>query len=130
MKYLAIDFGRRHLGLALADGPLAEPLGEKINNDTLYPYLENLIEAEKIDKVVIGLPEGRLAGEVKEFGARLVGAEVVYQDETLTSQEAKAKLLAAGAPQKKRRRDHRAAAALILQEYLDMLKARGGGRNV
>lgn len=121
MKYLGIDFGLKHVGLALADGPLSEPLGEKINNDSLCPYLNNLIATEKIDKVVIGLPEGRLAGEVKKFGGKLKGAEVVYQDETLTSREAKSKLIAAGASQKKRRLDHQAAAALILQEYLDII---------
>ena len=29
MKYLGIDFGLVHLGLAFADGPLAETLTEK-----------------------------------------------------------------------------------------------------
>lgn len=127
MIYLGIDFGLKHIGLAIADGPLAEPLGEKINNDRLYPYLKNLIAAEKIDRVIIGLPDGKLAGKVRDFGAslaRISGRTIIYQDETLTSREAQHKLQSSGAPLKKRRRDHRAAAALILQQFLDMLNER------
>ena len=127
MRYLGIDFGLRHVGLAIADGPLAEPLGEKINNERTLEYLRKLVEDKVIDKIVIGLPEGRLAEIVKKFGAelaKLTDREVFYQDETLTSQEARLKLIEAGAPQKKRRQDHRAAAALILQGFLDIMESR------
>ena len=129
MKYLGIDFGLKHVGLALADGPLSEPLGEKkyTTLSELFNYLKRLCMEQEIDKIVIGLPEGRLAETVKKFGSDLSGLtnkEVVYQDETLSSQEAKDKLLASGAPQAKRRLDHQAAAALILQEYLDMIEVR------
>ena len=126
MRYLCIDFGLKHLGLAMADGPLAEPFGEKRYSRTeeLFNYLNSVIIQQQIDKIVIGLPEGKLAGTVKNFGKKLTeltGREVVFQDETLSTQEAKAKLIAAHAPQKKRRLDHSAAAALILQDYLDRI---------
>lgn len=126
MEYLCIDFGLKHLGLALADGPLAEPLCEKKykNSKELFNYLKQVCEDQAINKIIVGLPEGRLAETVKKFGtelAGLTGREVIYQDETLSSREAKNKLLDAGAPQKKRRLDHRAAAALILQEFLDTI---------
>ena len=126
MKYLGIDFGLKHVGLAVAEGPLAEPLGEKkySQQEKLFNYLNSLIIKQQIDKIVIGLPEGKLAGAVKNFGKKLTeltGREVFFQDETLSTQEAKLKLIAAHAPQKKRRFDHSAAAALILQDYLDMI---------
>jgi len=126
MKYLGIDFGLKHVGLAVADGPLAEPFGEKkySQQGKLFNYLNSLIIKQQIDKIVIGLPEGKLAGAVKNFGKKLTeltGREVFFQDETLSTQEAKLKLIAAHAPQKKRRFDHSAAAALILQDYLDMI---------
>ena len=126
MKYLGIDFGLKHVGLAMADGPLAEPLGEKkyFESGKLFNYLKRTCDEQKIDKIVIGLPEGKLAGAVKNFGKKLTeltGREVFFQDETLSTQEAKLKLIAAHAPQKKRRFDHSAAAALILQDYLDMI---------
>lgn len=126
MKYLGIDFGLKHVGLAIADGPLSEPLGEKnySNLEELLNYLKRVGDEQEIDKIVIGLPEGKLADTVKKFGtdlASLTNKKVIYQDETLSSLEAKSKLVEAGAPQAKRRLDHRAAAALILQEYLDMI---------
>jgi putative transcription antitermination factor YqgF len=126
MRYLGIDFGLKHLGLAMADGPLAEPFGEKkyFQPEKLFNYLNSLVIQQQIDKIVIGLPEGKLAEPVKNFGkklAGLTGREVVFQDETLSTQEAKLKLMAAHAPQKKRRFDHSAAAALILQDYLDRI---------
>ncbi|OIN88717.1 Holliday junction resolvase RuvX [Candidatus Beckwithbacteria bacterium CG22_combo_CG10-13_8_21_14_all_01_47_9] len=129
MRYLGIDFGLRHVGLALADGPLAEPLGEKkyFESGKLFNYLKRVCDEQSIDKIVIGLPEGKLAEAVRKFGGdlgQLTGKEIFYQDETLSSQEAKSKLIAAAAPQKKRRLDHRAAAALILQEFLDMMTVR------
>ena len=129
MKYLGIDFGLRHLGLAIAEGPLAEPLGERkyTTPSELFAYLKRICDEQAIDKIVIGLPEGKLAEAVKKFGAelaKLTDREVFYQDETLTSQEARLKLIEAGAPQKKRRQDHRAAAALILQGFLDIMESR------
>jgi len=129
MKYLGIDFGLKHVGLALADGPLSETLSEKkyTSFEELFNYLKRLIDEQEIDKIVLGLPEGRLAETVKKFGEKLTeltGREIIYQDETLSSQEAKSKLLAAGAPRKKRRLDHQAAAALILQGFLDMMDER------
>lgn len=126
MRYLGIDFGLKHLGLALADGPLAETFGEKKYSqlEKLINYLNSLIIQQQIDKIVIGLPAGKLAGTVKNFAKKLTklsGQEVFFQDEALSTQEAKAKLMAANAPQKKRRLDHSAAAALILQDYLDRI---------
>ena len=126
MKYLGIDFGLKHVGLAIAEGPLAEPLGERkyTTLSELFNYLKRLIDEQEINKIVIGLPEGKLAETIKKFGTDLVkltNLEVIYQDETLSSLEAKSKLLEAGAPQAKRRLDHQAAAAVILQSYLDSL---------
>ncbi len=126
MRYLGIDFGLKHLGLAIADGPLAEPFGEKkySQQEKLFNYLNSVIIQQQINKIVIGLPEGKLAESVKNFAKKLTelsGREVVFQDETLSTKEAKAKLIAAHAPQKKRRFDHSAAAALILQDYLDRI---------
>ncbi len=87
-----------------------------------------LCTLEGADRVVIGLPlnidgsEGAEAGRARAFGDRLelIGIEVAYEDERLTSWEAGERLAAEG------RRPHRrsgeldsAAARLILQQYLD-----------
>lgn len=124
MKYLGIDYGLSNIGLSLAEGPLAEPLTQKRyqSQPKLLKFLHRLVKAKQIDTIVIGLPEGQLASQVENFGNQLqllTKLPIVYQDETLSTHEAKQKLIQAQAPQKKRRQDHTAAAALILQSYLD-----------
>ncbi|MDZ7586684.1 MAG: Holliday junction resolvase RuvX [Patescibacteria group bacterium] len=126
MRYLGIDFGLKHLGLAIADGPLAEPFGEKkYEKETeALNFLSHICTEQAIEIVVIGLPEGRLVDTVRNFADQLnqlTNLKIIFQDETLSTQQAKAKLIAAHAPQKKRRFDHSAAAALILQDYLDII---------
>ena len=126
MRYLGIDFGLKHLGLAMADGPLAEPFGEKKYEKEVEAlnFLSQICNEQVIEAIVFGLPEGRLADTVRNFAdqlKQLTNLPIFFQDETLSTQEAKAKLMVAHAPQKKRRFDHSAAAALILQDYLDRI---------
>ena len=56
--------------MALADGPLAEPLGEKkyFESGKIFNYLKRVCDEQSIDKIVIGLPEGKVAETVKKFG--------------------------------------------------------------
>lgn len=126
MRLLGIDYGLSTVGLSFAAGPLAEPLGQKhyqVQNK-LFDYLTKLIHRQKIDKIIIGLSEGKMAQKTLKFGNKLkniINLPIIYQDETLSSFEAKAKLIQAHAPQKKRRLNHQAAATLILQYYLDSI---------
>lgn len=124
MHYLGIDFGLRNIGFSFAEGPLAEPLTQKQYQslDELLNFIQRLVQEQQINTIIIGLPEGQLASQIKEFGTQLQAATdlpIHYQDETLSTQTAKQKLIQAQAPQKKRRQDHLAAATQILQSYLD-----------
>jgi putative transcription antitermination factor YqgF len=124
MRYLGIDFGLRNIGLSFAEGPLAEPLTQKQYQslDELLKFLQRLVQEQQINTIIIGLPEGQLASQIKEFSQKLkslTNLPIHYQDETLSTQTAKQKLIQAQAPQKKRRQDHLAAATQILQSYLD-----------
>jgi len=124
MRYLGIDFGLRNIGLSFAEGPLAEPLTQKQYQfeHQLLKFLQRLVQEKQINTIIIGLPEGKLTPQVKDFGQKLkslTNLPIHYQDEAFSTQEAKAKLLQAQAPQKKRQQDHVAAATQILQSYLD-----------
>lgn len=124
MIHLGIDFGLKHIGLSIAEGPLAAPLTQTTytSKPKLYQFLVQIIKEQAVDALVIGLPEGKLASSIKDFGtklSKLTNLPIHYQDETFSTLEAKAKLLEAHKPQKKRRLDHQAAAAVILQSYLD-----------
>lgn len=126
MKYLGIDFGLVHLGLAFADGSLATTLTEKTyrTETEALAFLTRICQEQEIEALIFGLPEGKLAFTIKAFAqklTKLVHLPVYFQDETLSTYEAKQKLISADVPQAKRRRDHCAAAALILQDYLDTI---------
>ncbi|OGC38157.1 hypothetical protein A2V54_03150 [candidate division WWE3 bacterium RBG_19FT_COMBO_53_11] len=118
MNILGVDWGEKRIGIAIARGNLAEPLG-------VVGSLEELIElvrAEKIEKIVLGLPEGKNEARVRKFGKELgenLGVPVVLKSEILTSQMALEKAIGSGVPRKKRRDLDAPAAALLLQEYLD-----------
>ena len=112
VKYLGIDWGKRHIGLAVSDGSLADPYQElEVNslNQAIF-QIEKVIQDESVEEIVIGMPE---SGEAQTFAKKGVlalrkkGFSVSEADETLTSHHSQG--------------EHKKAAALILQEYLDNL---------
>lgn len=124
--YMGIDYGTKHLGLALADGPLARPLTTLDNYHPVdvFSLLGKLIGEHGVGGIVIGLPEGPMDAQVQSFGKRLeelVHIPVVYHPETLSTHEAIAGLTAAGAGAKKLKNDHVYAACLILEDYLESI---------
>jgi putative Holliday junction resolvase len=135
-RILALDVGRRRIGLAIAvEGSAAHGLGAMARR-SLREDLERLkrvADERGVERIVVGLPlnmdgsESAMAREVRDFGERLrtaAGVEVVYQDERLTSFEAEERLKQRGMSLKKmleaKRRgavDEMAAVA-VLEDYL------------
>jgi putative transcription antitermination factor YqgF len=128
---LGIDYGLARIGLAISFVGLAEPL-KVIENDLFecdapigpqaLNELRAIIEKEKVEKIVLGLSEHKMAEKTKEFFnylKSLFDLEIVLVDETLSSYEVEQKLKEL--PKKNRRQaiDHYAA-ALILENYLDL----------
>jgi len=124
-KYLAIDFGLRHLGLAINYGSLAEPFGQISyrKDETVFKKLAQICQEEGVEAIVVGISEGKMAQRTRGFARRLsetIKLPVEFEDETLTTQEAKQRLIESGKGRiRRRQRDHQAAAALILQSFLD-----------
>ena len=120
MNYLSIDYGLKHTGLAIATTPLAEPL-KTIPTAEIFVLLPEIIADNQIETLVIGISEGEMAQKTQAFAKKLsekIATPIVFQDETLTSHQANAKLRTA----KKKTRsgpDHHFAAAIILQDHLD-----------
>lgn len=123
MRFLGIDFGLKKIGLAISEGFLAEPFGVFKNKDQLI----KICQKQEIKKIIIGISEGKMAKKTRDFGSQLAlqtGLPVEYQDETLTSEEAKKLMVKIGKPKEKRQKQGDAiAAALILQSYLDQQKS-------
>lgn len=128
-KILGIDYGRSKIGLAVADGPLADPWKViRVNSfeDAIQKTKSAFAEASlggQVDKVVVGISEGEMGKESEMFAAKLklsLGVPVETSDETLSSQDAQRMSREAGVSQKKRREMEDAyAASVVLQNYLD-----------
>lgn len=124
-KYLGIDYGLSHIGLATAESVLATPMPSLSNDEKLLTRLKTIIDSEQITQIVCGLPEGKLVPIIQSFAAQLesfTGIPVVLHAETLSSQEAIHKLAQSGASRAKKRDDHAYAACLILEDFLEFAK--------
>jgi putative holliday junction resolvase len=125
MKILGIDYGRSKIGLAVADGNLAGPMGviRYTDTKTLVDKLMKIIEENNIEKVIFGVSEGEMGEESKNFSlnlGKIVKIPVETFDETLSTQDAQRMSLEAGIGQKKRHEMEDAyAATIMLQNYLD-----------
>src|SRR3989344_6441502 len=123
MKYLGIDFGLKRVGLATSEGNLASPLKtiEVKGFKDIVEKVVKLVKTEGFDKIVVGLPEGKMGQTVLGFikALRNFGIEAVEADETLSSQKATAQMIELNVPKKDRRINDATAAAIILQNYLD-----------
>lgn len=130
MRFMALDIGERRIGIAISDsGIFARPhsvLQRKSKKED-FARLEQIIDALKIERVVVGLPYsisghekvGPQARRIKRYAealAKSVPTPIEYFDESYSTVDARAYLSTSG--QKKIPIDA-AAAAVILQNYLD-----------
>ena len=119
MNLLGVDFGEKKIGIALATGPLAEPIG-------IVKSLREILticQKHEVDKIIVGISEGEMVKKQRKFAqelAKLAGLPVEFQDETLTTNVAIIKMKQAGKKIKGKKEDA-FAAALILQDYLDKI---------
>ncbi len=125
MKILGIDYGRNKMGLAIAEGPLARPLKVFRYKDStiVAEQIQRIIKDEGVEKVVIGVSEGEMGKESKNFStnfAKMLNVPVETFDETLSTQDAQRMSKEAGIKQKRRHLMEDAyAAAIMLQNFLD-----------
>ncbi len=150
---LAIDYGKKRLGLALSDerGLTSRPYATwtRINRRRDLSRLRDLVRQERIRRIVVGLPlhldgtPSEMSQEAKSFGARVekaLGLPVEMMDERLSSWEAQQTVskIKAGKHAPRGPSGHSAAnkktpldeiaAAIILHDYLDQERARSGSR--
>jgi putative Holliday junction resolvase len=132
-RILALDLGKRRIGLALSDelGLTAQGLEtlERSNIRKDLACLSQLVSDHNVSLIVVGNPlhmsghEGRQTGYAREFGTRLNAAThvpVEYWDERLTTVEAQRVLRESGISIEKRAKAvDRLAAVILLESYLD-----------
>jgi putative Holliday junction resolvase len=131
MRYLAIDYGAKRTGLALCDAgeTIATPLTTIHGQKQLIDKIVELIEAENVEAIVLGLPlnmDGSRSAQTRivlKFAERLKGylnIQIHLQDERLSSFGAEQKLAPANLTKgKMRQRLDAVAAAEILNAFLE-----------
>lgn len=140
MRILAIDFGRKRLGLALSDptATVASPIDPIVRKgQAWWSELELLLRAHQVGEVVVGLPrnmdgsEGQGAEICRKFAGELgtrCGLPVELLDERLTSVAASATLREGGLSERQQRgKLDSVAASLLLQVYLERRREKGDG---
>lgn len=130
MSTLAIDYGTKKIGLAIAVEGIAFPLAI-IATKEVFSYLPKLIKERGVDTVVIGIANNmdgttsEQATRTREFQkklANLLGKDIRYVewDERLTTFEAKNAVDPFGKDPRKAIDD--VAASILLQSYLEWMK--------
>lgn len=132
-RILALDLGKKRIGLALSDplGITAQglPTLQRTNLRADLGALEDLIAKHQVRLILMGHPlhmsghEGRQAEYTRAFAGRLAektGIEIKFWDERLTTVEAERVLRDSGISIEKRARAvDRLAAVILLGSYLD-----------
>jgi putative holliday junction resolvase len=150
---LAIDYGKKRLGLALSDEfcVTSRPYATwtRINRRRDLTRLRELVRKENVRCIVVGLPlhldgtPSEMSEEAKSFAKRVekaIGLPVEMMDERLSSWEAR-ETLSVDQSNKRPRRGSSGrsetmkksplddiAAAIILRDYLDKARTRTGSR--
>ena len=128
-KVMALDIGTKRIGIALSDylQMIAIPHSfimrkpEKSALEEIY----KIAKENNVEKIVVGLPKnmdnsiGFQAEDCMEFSQKILGFDIIYEDERLTSEEAESRL-------RSRKVDFRKnkglvdmeSAAVILEQYL------------
>jgi putative holliday junction resolvase len=133
-RILAVDYGRRKIGLALSDELrlTAQPLVAllRVNRRSDLRRLSQICREHSVVRIIVGHPlhlrgeAGEMAAEAARFAAKLrkeIGIVTELVDERLTSWEAE-RIVAQ--THSSRRRDRRRplddlAAAVLLRDYLE-----------
>lgn len=134
-RILAIDYGKRRVGLAVTD-PLKIIAGglTTVDSKEVLDYIKKYVAGNEVEKIVVGLPKKvdntpsesmkYITPFVAKLKKALPGMEIVFFDERFTSVLAHKTMLDAGL--KKSDRANKAlvdqiSATIILQDYLSSI---------
>jgi len=134
MRYLAIDYGTKRTGLAICDQAetIASPYAIIEGQKELIKKIADIIEAENIEAIVLGMPlnmdgsKGAQARLVLKFAEQLkehLDIPVHLQDERLSSFGAAEKLASADFTSSSGRRPRRSPEGKKRKKRLDAVAA-------
>jgi putative holliday junction resolvase len=132
LRILAVDYGRKRIGLALSDelGLTARPLAVIVrkNREADLKRLREICAQNSVGHIIVGHPvhitgeASEMADEASRFAARLAKAvriETEMVDERLTSWQARETISETKGRAGKREAIDDVAAAVLLRDYLE-----------
>ena len=128
-KVMALDVGTKRIGIALSDflQVIATP-HSTIARQPEKEAIETIIKIaneNRVEKIVVGLPKnmddtiGFQANDCMEFAQKILGFDIIFEDERLTSEEAENRLRARKVDFRKNKGlVDMESACVILEQYL------------
>ena len=128
-KIMALDIGTKRIGIALSDylRVIATPHStiSRIPEKEAIANIVKIANENRVKAIIIGVPinmdgtQGKQAKDCIDFSQKILGFDIIYEDERLTSEEAENRLRA-------RKIDFRKnkglvdmeSACVILEQYL------------
>ena len=128
-KVMALDIGTKRIGIALSDylQVIATPHStiSRTPEENALNQINLIAKENRVQKIVVGIPinmDGTTGFQAKnciDFAQKILGFDIIYEDERLTSEEAEERL-------RSRKVDFRKnkglvdmeSAAIILEQYL------------
>tara|TARA_Y100001968_G_C19268909_1_gene673170 strand:- start:150 stop:566 length:417 start_codon:yes stop_codon:yes gene_type:complete len=134
-RVLAIDYGKKRIGLAHTDLEkiIASPLDTVLTKE-IFNYLNGYFETEDVDSIVVGYPKtlqnkpAQIVDQIQKFIEQMklkYNKPIYLVDERFTSKIAKKSLIASNMKKSKRQDKSmvdKISAAIILQSFLDREK--------
>lgn len=131
-RILAIDYGRKRIGIAISDPLKLFPSKTFTlnNNDKIFSEIKKIITEFKIELIILGFPFGsnestlQLSEEILKFKAEvedIAKVDVRLWDERFTSKIAESRIINSVAKKSKRQNKSLVdshSAAILLEEYL------------
>ena len=132
-KIMALDVGTKRIGIALSDflQVIATP-HSFISREPETKAIEEIIKIAKdnrVEKIVVGVPinmdgtQGFQAEDCINFSQKILGFDIIYEDERLTSEEAESRLRCRKIDFRKNKGlVDQESACVILEQYLSRVK--------
>ena len=128
-KLMALDVGTKRIGIALSDYlqviATAHSTIPRLPEKNAIDTITKLAKENRVEQIIVGVPinmdgtKGFQAQDCEEFAQKLLGFDIIFEDERLTSEEAENRL-------RSRKIDFRKnkglvdmeSACVILEQYL------------
>ena len=128
-KIMALDVGTKRIGMALSDylHVIATPHScvARVPEENAIAEIQKIAKENNVEKIIVGLPKnmdgtiGFQGQDCIDFSQKIVGFDIILEDERLTSEEAEERL-------RERKIDFRKnkglvdmeSACVILEQYL------------